>query len=230
MHAGAARAGNGLPSIEAGMPIPAGTGLTRRSFISRTAGLALAVYGASALGNRALEDGVAEAAAAGPPDAVLVSVFLSGGIDSLSVLAPTGDPNYATLRPNLALTPAETLDFRDDPGLRWHASAAKLKELHEEDKVTVFPAIGYASPNQSHFTSRHYWEVGETNPAGRIGWLGRYLDLHGSSSNPLQGLALSSTLAPALATATNPRGRGLTPRDLHLPRAPGWPRRSPRRC
>jgi uncharacterized protein (DUF1501 family) len=157
MHSGAAKAGNGLPQIDAGMPLPAGTGLTRRSFISRTAGLALAVYGASALGTRALDDGIAEAAAAGPADAVLVSIFLAGGIDSLSVLAPTGDPNYATLRPNLALTPDQTLDFRDDPGLRWHASAAKLKELHEEDKVTVFPAIGYASPNQSHFTCRHYW-------------------------------------------------------------------------
>ena len=219
MH-GAAKAGSGLPSIEAGMPVPAGTGLTRRSFISRTAGLAMAVYGASALGTRALEEGLAEAAAAGPSDAVLVSVFLSGGIDSLSVLAPTGDPNYATLRPSLALTPAETLSFRDDPGLRWHASAAKLKALHEEDKVTVFPAIGYASPNQSHFTSRHYWEVGETNPAGRVGWMGRYLDQHGSNANPLQGLALSPTLAPALATTVNPVAAVSRPETYTFP-APG---------
>jgi hypothetical protein len=44
-----AEAGSGLPAIEPGMPLPAGTGLDRRSFLSRTAGLALAVYGASAL-------------------------------------------------------------------------------------------------------------------------------------------------------------------------------------
>ena len=44
-----AQAGEGLPEIEPGMPIPAGTGLTRREFVSRTAGLALAVYGGAAL-------------------------------------------------------------------------------------------------------------------------------------------------------------------------------------
>ena len=63
------------------------------------------------------------------------------------------------------------------------------------------PAIGYGDPNQSHFTSRHYWEVGEVNPFGRIGWLGRYLDRHGSADNPLQGLSLDWNLAPALAAA-----------------------------
>ena len=52
------------------------------------------------------------------------------------------------------------------------------------------PAIGYDDANQSHFTSRHYWEVGEVNPWGRWGWLGRYLDHHGVADNPLQGLAL----------------------------------------
>ena len=34
----AAEAGRGLPAIESGMPLPAGTGLDRRSFLARTAG------------------------------------------------------------------------------------------------------------------------------------------------------------------------------------------------
>ena len=40
--------------------------------------------------------------------------------------------------------------------------------------MTVLPAIGYASPDQSHFTSRHYWEVGGLLPErGRAaGWGG----------------------------------------------------------
>ena len=66
------------------------------------------------------------------------------------------------------------------------------------------PAIGYTGANQSHFTSRHYWEVGEVNPFGRIGWLGRYLDKHGVDDNPLQGLSLDYNLAPALAAADKP--------------------------
>ena len=98
----AAEAGRGLPAIEAGMPLPAGTGLDRRSFLARSAGLALAVYGGAALLPRAFEEGIAAAAAAGP-QRVLVSVFLDGGADSLSMLFPSGDPLYRQLRPRLAL-------------------------------------------------------------------------------------------------------------------------------
>ncbi len=68
----------------------------------------------------------------------------------------------------------------------------------------MIPAIGYSSPDQSHFTSRHFWEIGELSPSGRVGWLGRYLDRHGVADNPLQGLALNSSLAPALAASRVP--------------------------
>ena len=86
----AAEAGQGLPAIEPGMPLPAGTGLTRRSFVSRATGLALSVYGAASLGPKALEQGIAAAAAQAPAsDRILVSIFLSGGADSLTMLAPT---------------------------------------------------------------------------------------------------------------------------------------------
>src|SRR3954470_16220864 len=74
----AARAGDGLPAIEPGMPTPAGTGLSRRSFVLRSAGLAMSVYGASKLGIGAFEEGVARAATA-PGQRVLVSVFMEGG-------------------------------------------------------------------------------------------------------------------------------------------------------
>ena len=101
----AAEAGRGLPAIEPGMPMPAGTGLTRRSFISRTSGLALAVYGAASLGPKAFEEGIAAAAAQAGDQKVLVSVFFSGGVDSLTLLAPnpSSHPRYSTLRPTLGL-------------------------------------------------------------------------------------------------------------------------------
>ncbi|HEY7792413.1 MAG TPA: DUF1501 domain-containing protein, partial [Gaiellaceae bacterium] len=76
--------------------------------------------------------------------------------------------------------------------------------LHGEGKVTVLPGVGYAGPDQSHFTSRHFWEVGATSEQLRTGWLGRYLDRVGSADNPLQGLSLESRLQPALATAKMP--------------------------
>src|SRR3954464_6930702 len=112
LRAGAARAGAGLPAIEPGMPTPAGTGLSRRSFLLRSAGLALSVYGAGRfLGADAFDEGVAQAAAGGPrpppagPPRTLVWIFLPGGADSMSILAPVGAPLYAQLRPTLALAP-----------------------------------------------------------------------------------------------------------------------------
>jgi len=200
LHAAAAAAGKGLPQIEAGMPEPAGTGLTRRSLLVRGAGLALAVYGTK-LTLPALDEGIAAAA---PPDRILVSVFLDGGLDVMSLLAPTGDPRYRKLRPNLALKSSETIRFTEDRRLRWHPAAAKLARLHQEGKVTVFPAMGYSGPDQSHFTSRHFYEIGETEVGASTGWLGRYLDLAGTVDNPMQGLSLEKALSPTLATARNP--------------------------
>ena len=197
----AAEAGQGLPAIEPGMPLPAGTGLTRRSFVSRATGLALSVYGAASLGPRAFEQGIAAAAAQAPAsDPILVSIFLSGGADALTLLAPTSaHPQYAQRRPTLALPAGQGTPLAEDPTLRFHPSLAGVAELYGEGKVSVMPAIGYDDANQSHFTSRHYWEVGEVNPWGRWGWLGRYLDRHGVADNPLQGLTLGWDLQPSLA-------------------------------
>lgn len=201
LRSAAAEAGKGLPSIEPGMPEPAGTGLSRRSFLSYSAGLALAVYGASKIPLSAFETGIAQAAQG---DKILVSVFFDGGIDALSVLAPVGDSRYAQLRPNLALPAGAGTTFSEDTDLQWHPSAAALATLHGEGKVSAFPAIGYDHPDQSHFTSRHYYEIGELQVGYRTGWLGRYLDAAGDDENPLQGLSLDGSLSPMIATAEKP--------------------------
>ena len=184
-------------------PLPAGTGLSRRSFLVRGAALALSVYGGpKLLGGDALQAGLARAAA--PTDPVVVSVFLEGGIDSLSLLAPFGDPRYRRLRPKLALREDELIGFAADDRLGWHPAASALAELYGEGKVAVMPAVGYEDPDQSHFTSRHFYEVGSLDPHERTGWLGRWLDRAGSPDNPLQGLSLDGRLAPTLASARVP--------------------------
>ena len=201
-RAAVAEAGKGLPTIEPGMPLPAGTGLSRRSFLAQAAGFGIAVYGGTRLSSQLIDEGIARAAAA--PQRILVSVFLEGGIDSLSVLFPAGDPYYYSLRPKLGLPPSAGTEFAEDSRLRWHPAAAGLATLHGEGKVSVVPAIGYDHPDHSHFTSRHYWEVGATDPHLLTGWLGRYLDRVGTPDNPLQGLSLDTALQPALATAKVP--------------------------
>ena len=82
---------------------------------------------------------------------------------------------------------------------------AAFDQLHRRGQGRpCCPAIGYASPDQSHFTSRHYWEVGALDPHAATGWIGRLLDVIGAADNPLQGLSLDGTLSPALATASVP--------------------------
>jgi uncharacterized protein (DUF1501 family) len=135
---------------------------------------------------------------------VLVSIFMPGGLDAMSLLAPVGYTNYATFRPTLGLDGAATNPFSEDPNLHWHPDTGGLQTLHSEGKVTVFPAIGYDHPDQSHFTSRHYWEVGALDTGASYGWMGRYLDKAGDAANPLQGLSLDSNLSPALAASTVP--------------------------
>ena len=81
---------------------PAGSGLDRRSFLLRGAGLALTVYGAT----QARPVGVRGRRRRGAPDRpqpVLVSIFLAGGIDSMIGARAGRRPQYRQLRPKLAL-------------------------------------------------------------------------------------------------------------------------------
>ncbi|MFI4977650.1 MAG: DUF1501 domain-containing protein [Solirubrobacterales bacterium] len=216
LRRGIAQAGRGLPNIEPGMPLPAGTGMDRRTFLLRSTGAMLSVYGASMLSPHHFEEGIAAAAAAAPNQPVLVSIFMEGGWDALSVLAPVKEAKYKELRPTLGLAEGAGEPFTEDTNLMWHPQAKGLAQLHNEGKVTVFPAVGYDPPDESHFTSRHYWEVGELDTNTRSGWMGRYLDLAGEPGNPLQGLSLDYDLAPALATTKMPVAAVSSPSDYNF--------------
>src|ERR1700759_4763479 len=111
LRGAAAEAGRGLPALGRAMPPPAATGLTRRKFLSRSAGVALAVYGASKIPLSAFDRGIAEAAT---PDKVLISIFFEGGNDPMSGLAPVGHPLYAKPPPNIALAPGAGEPFTED--------------------------------------------------------------------------------------------------------------------
>jgi uncharacterized protein (DUF1501 family) len=213
MRSAVAQAGRGLPRIEQGMPLPAGTGLSRRSFLLRSGMAAFSVYGASRLGIDQLRAGIASAQGSNSP--VLVSIFLDGGADALSILRPVSGPSsglYQDFRPALALGAGEGAAFQPDSAWRWHPDAGPLNDIQRglpaggtpTVGMSVFPTIGYTDPDQSHFTSRHYWEVGKLDPNLRTGWMGRLLDRIGSDDNPLQGLSMDGWLSPGLATASKP--------------------------
>ena len=198
-----AEAGRGLPAIEPGMPLPPGTGLSRRSFLSRSLGLALSVYGASVIDPRALELGIAKAQAAGPGQ-ILVSIYLAGGADSLSMLYPHADPDYQRLRPKLALAADAGPAFAEDQRLGWHPALEPLTKLYEQGKVTVMSQIGLETADGSHFNTLNNLQEAAINARLNTGWLGRYLDVVGAVDNPLQGISLDGSLDPLLATVKHP--------------------------
>ena len=207
LRAAAQGANRGPREWDSSMPIPAGTGVDRKRFLLGAAGGLLSVYGAGrlGLGGQALSEGIARAAEVHAPDSpILVSIFLAGGIDALSMLAPVSDPTYQKLRPTLGISESAAIPFTEDASLAWGPSSQGFQQLHDAGKMIVMPGSGYAGEDMSHFTSRHYWEVGATDESITTGWLGRYLDIVGSEDNPLQGLSMDSMMNPTLATAHKP--------------------------
>jgi uncharacterized protein (DUF1501 family) len=213
MRNAVAQAGRGLPRIEKGMPLPAGTGLSRRSFLLRSGMAAISVYGASRLGLDQLRAGIASAQGSTAP--VLVSIFLDGGADALQIVRPVDGPQsgyYNDYRPGLRLPASAGAQFLPNNQWRWHPDAEPLNDIQRglpangnpTVGMAVFPTIGYSDPDQSHFTSRHYWEVGKLDPSMRTGWMGRLIDRIGTDDNPLQGLSMDGWLSPGLATQSKP--------------------------
>ena len=118
-----ARASAGLPAIEPGMPEPAGTGLSRRSFLLRSAALGLAVYGAGKLG--AFEAGVAQAAAA--PAGLGAAQRLPRGRRRRHERARSHRrPALPPAAPDAGAC-AAAAPFAEDPRLEWHPSAARAR-------------------------------------------------------------------------------------------------------
>ena len=194
--------------------------ITRRQMIGRSIGAGLSLYMAAntPLG-RVFE--AAEAAAAGAPNApVLVSVFLPGGCDLLSTLAPAQqngklmDLRGKLVRQDMAALPGESRVLAH-PSLSAGLDGG-VAGLFAEGKIGFLPGIDYANPDLSHFHSRHFWETGLITDRAAPGWLGRWLDRHGNTDNPLQGMSLRGGLSPVLETAHAPVAAISSPGDAQL--------------
>ncbi len=155
-----AAAGRGLPAIEPGMPVPAGTGLTRRGFVARSLGLALSVYGAGRLAAVRRRDRERRRRDASSRSSSPCSCRAAPTRCRCSIRRATRSIRSTARRWPSRAAPRSPRT----PGSSGTRRSRRSRQLHDEGKVTVFPSIGYDHPDQSHFTSRHYWEVGATDP------------------------------------------------------------------
>jgi len=111
---------------------------------------------------------------------VIVSVFLRGGVDSLSLCVPFNEKPYYNLRPTIAIPPpdANSSDKATalDDNFGFPTDMTSLMNAYDSGDLLVVHACGLENPTRSHFEAMHFMEVGEGNPGSLFtGWLGRHL-------------------------------------------------------
>jgi len=128
----------------------------------------------------------------------LISIFLRGAADGLTLCAPLADGRYFDARPTLALDENAALDLDGFFGL--HPAAGGLKTLFDDGDLAMIHATGLASAQRSHFEAQAAMELGidafDLAPAD--GWLGRYLAGIAPGS-PLSAVALDKAVPRAMA-------------------------------
>ena len=166
---------------------------------------------AAMAGGRVSNVAFATEASANATDEILVVVFLRGGCDGLSVVAPFDDPTYVRSRGQIAIPgrgPNAALDLvtgnstiTSSMGL--HPQAGPLKELYDARQLAIVHACGLDNDTRSHFEAMDFMErgtPGNSNTAN--GWITRHLD-----TSPVGGLlptlAASSSLPASLLGDSN---------------------------
>ncbi len=220
------------PDALVGFPdgVPQTRGHNRRQFVRNGVLGFASIYAAQALNwTSVFEAAVAEAAA--DPSNQLVMLYLNGGMDGLNCVVPGTTANYdayRTARPTLF----RDLNVPSVPGRVGSTAAAGTGgELSFANPVVsgagnngdakgfdtlwgdgsggpgsdlaYLPGMHFLPANGSHFEATDYIFAGNLGRLG-TGWLGRWLDLYGSSVNPLQAISIGSSLSKQIRTASAP--------------------------
>lgn len=103
---------------------------------------------------------------------LLVLVELKGGNDGLNTVVPFADPQYAVLRPRLAILRDQVLQLSERAGL--HPSLEPLMPLWRAGEMAIVQGVGYPQANLSHFRSIEIWETAsKADEYLQQGWLAR---------------------------------------------------------
>jgi uncharacterized protein (DUF1501 family) len=176
--------------------------LSRREFVSRTTATAIALSVPAWLPR------VTYAQTDSSDRDVLVSIFLRGGADGLTLVPPFGEAAYYSLRPTIAIprpdsgsaTPALSLDgFFGLP-----TAMAALIPAFQSRQLLIVHATGSTDPSRSHFDAQFFMEVGKPGDKNIVtGWLGRHLASRSpaKANAALRGLGFAFGLPQTLVGA-----------------------------
>ena len=141
------------------------------------------------------------------PGDVLVNVFLRGGMDGLSAVAPYFEAaHFFDARPTLA-TPEPGRGGLDlDGRFALHPALAPLKELYDEGTFGIVHATGLTDSTRSHFDAMRFMETGRPGDKGAgSGWLGRHL--HSAAwhnDSPFRAVGMGAMVAESLRGPVTP--------------------------
>jgi uncharacterized protein (DUF1501 family) len=110
-------------------------------------------------------------------DKVLVLIQLNGGNDGLNMVIPLEFyGNYLNARQNIAIPQNKVLPLNGTAKTGLHPSMTGLQTLYNEGKLSIVQAVGYPSPNFSHFRATDIWmTASDSDQVINSGWIGRYL-------------------------------------------------------
>lgn len=138
---------------------------------------------------------------------VVVSLFLRGGADALTLCVPHGEAAYYQLRPSLAIAPPDAASpdrVTDLDGFFGLPPAlTPLLDAYQDGALAIVHACGRDSSNRSHFDAMHEMEVGMDEPPSSLlsGWLGRHLQVTAptASDGVLRAVGIGAGLQRTLA-------------------------------
>ena len=183
--------------------------LSRRQFITASAGVSAAAFFPAWLPKIVMSNHYAS------NRDIIVSVFMRGGADGLSIAVPFADPNYYTSRSTIAIprpdssaaTKGINLDgfFMFPQAMTGNAAGTGgLMPAYTATDLLIVQATGQLNNSRSHFDAQRYMEVGKpVDPNLVTGWLGRHL----ASMPPiksdalLRGIGISNGLQKTLVGA-----------------------------
>lgn len=186
--------------------------LSRRQFMTVTSAASIAALAAPAWLPRV---SLASSYRSTMRDTV-ISIFLRGAADGLTLCTPYTETNYYNLRPTLAIPrpdSAATYKLLDLPNSANPAPGGgtvlfgippqmrPLMPAYTDGKLAFVHACGLNDPSRSHFDAQRFMEVGKARDlALGTGWLGRHLALTSPASlNPiLRGVGIATGLQRSL--------------------------------
>ncbi len=149
--------------------------LSRRQFIAGTGAAA------AALSVPAWLPKVAFAQSFSSTRDVMVSIFLRGAADGLTICVPHGEQAYYDARPNFLAVPRpdsgdENRAIDLDGFFGFPQPLGVLMDAYNDGDLLVVHASGLPDPSRSHFDKQRWMEVGKPRDTTLTGgWLGRHL-------------------------------------------------------